>query len=369
MNCHVIQIFNTPLQPGTYQIEALFDDNPVLHFTFCILILTFATMKILIIRFSSIGDIVLTTPVIRCLKKQLAGVEIHYLTKAAYRDIIEHNPYLSKKFYLAEDLNAVISELKREHYDFVLDLHGNVRSWLVRLKLMKRSDVFNKLNIEKWLVVNFKWNILPDIHIVDRYLEPVRKFGVRNDGQGLDYFISAPDDVQINNLPLTHLHGFAALVIGARHKTKKLPNDKLLNLCSLLPLPVILLGGSEDAADGELISRSDPIKIYNGCGKYTLNQSASIISKSTYVITHDTGLMHIAAALKKKMLSVWGNTIPAFGMFPYHASNQPDPGIMEIKGLSCRPCSKIGYDKCPKGHFRCMNQIDEAEMITRLSGL
>ncbi|MGB3074313.1 MAG: glycosyl transferase, partial [Chitinophagales bacterium] len=144
-------------------------------------------MKFLIIRFSSIGDIVLTTPVIRCLKTQLPDAEVHYLTLSAYGEIIENNPYLAKKFYLKDNFGEIIQQLKEERYDFIVDLHTNIRSLIVRLHLRRPSNTFNKLNIEKWLYVNLKWKVLPDVHIIDRYLEPVRMLGVKNDGKGLDY--------------------------------------------------------------------------------------------------------------------------------------------------------------------------------------
>ncbi|MEO6168242.1 MAG: glycosyltransferase family 9 protein [Chitinophagales bacterium] len=319
-------------------------------------------MKVLVIRFSSIGDIVLTTPVVRCLKKQLPGVEVHYLTKFAYRQIIEYNPYIDQKFYLKDDLNAVIKELKKQQYDFILDLHTSFRSLRVRLQLKRRSNTFNKLNIEKWLYVNFKWNLLPDVHIVDRYLEPARMLGVRNDGKGLDYFIPQKDIVTIDALPLTHLHGYIALVIGARHATKKLPLEKLRRLCNLLHFPIVLLGGPEDKQEGELIAKDDPIKIFNACGRFSLNQSASLVKQAKLVISHDTGLMHIAAAFRKKIISIWGNTVPEFGMYPYYGAAANNTVIVQVNGLSCRPCSKIGFEKCPKGHFKCMLLIDESEV-------
>jgi ADP-heptose:LPS heptosyltransferase len=88
-----------------------------------------------------------------------------------------------------------------------------------------------------------------------------------------------------------------------------------------------------------------------------LNESADLVKKSKLIITHDTGLMHIAAAFKKKIISVWGNTVPEFGMYPYYGNSLAQNFQFEINGLRCRPCSKIGYAKCPRGHFKCMNQI------------
>ncbi|MBA3649202.1 MAG: glycosyltransferase family 9 protein [Chitinophagales bacterium] len=327
-------------------------------------------MKILIIRFSSIGDIVLTTPVVRCLKKQLPSSEIHYLTKPSYNSIIKNNPYINKTHYLNERLSDTITELRNEKYDLIIDLHNNFRTWLIKMQLGVKSIAFNKLNFEKWIYVTFKWNVLPDIHIVDRYLETVRYLGVKNDGEGLDYFLSAQDVVSLESLPLTHLHGFIAVVIGAKHITKRLPLDKLKNLCRLLAYPVVLLGGPEDKDQGDIIAGEEPLKIFNGCGKFTLNQSAFLIKTSLSVITHDTGLMHIAAAFRKKIISIWGNTVPEFGMYPYvRGVNRPLSKMVEIEKLYCRPCSKIGYKRCPEGHFKCMNLIDERRIPELLKTL
>ncbi len=144
--------------------------------------------KILIIRFSSIGDIVLTTPLIRCVKKQL-NCELHYLTKKQFSSILENNPYIDKLYTYSNNLNALIPELKSENYDYIIDLHNNIRSHLVKFRLFKAGSNVNKLNLKKWLLVRFKVNLLPKIHIVERYFNAAKKLKVTNDGQGLDYFI------------------------------------------------------------------------------------------------------------------------------------------------------------------------------------
>ncbi len=322
-------------------------------------------MKVLIIRFSSIGDIVLTTPVIRCVKKQLENVEVHYLTKNSFSSIVESNPYIDKRIYLKDNLGEVISELQKESYDYVIDLHNNLRSRRICLSLKAKRLTFNKLNFEKWLMVNFKINLLPDVHIVDRYLKSVVTLGVKGDGEGLDYFIPAKDEVQIKDLPLTHIHGYVGVVIGAKHFTKRLPVYKLVELCVNIQTPIILLGGKEDEATGQEIKNAVGVKVFNACGKYNLNQSASLVKQAKAIVTHDTGLMHIAAAYKKEIYSVWGNTIPQFGMYPYYGDLVKYRDLYkrlshysEIKNLYCRPCSKIGYAKCPKKHFRCMKEQD-----------
>src|ERR1700733_9378041 len=224
-------------------------------------------MKFLIIRFSSIGDIVLTTPVVRCLKKQLVTAEVHYLTKASFRPILEANPYIDKIHCLGDDLDGVIADLRREDYDYVIDLHHNLRSLKVKRALGKKSFSFPKLNIEKWLYTNLKRNRLPAVHIVDRYMGTVAGFGVRNDGAGLDYFIPAADELKPGDIPTAHQAGYVGLVIGAALPTKKLPYHKLAEICEQAQHPMILLGGPEDAETGERLAAIDPIKIYNACGK------------------------------------------------------------------------------------------------------
>jgi len=316
-------------------------------------------MKFLIIRFSSIGDIVLTTPVIRCLKQQVPGAEVHFLTKNEFRGLVSNNPYIDKVQVLGSSWDLMIHQLQHEEYDYIIDLHHNLRTLRIKnaLKGVKHFS-FDKLNIEKWLLTTLKINRLPAIHIVDRYLDTLKQFNVVNDGKGLDYFLPEKDKVKDRDLPFSHWMGYIAIVIGAALNTKKLPVHKLQQLCANLEYPIILLGGPEDREAGEKIASVDPIKIYNACGKFSLNESADLVRISKLIVTHDTGLMHIAAAFKKPIISIWGNTVPEFGMAPYYGNELIKNDQSEIKSLRCRPCSKIGYNKCPKGHFKCMELQD-----------
>ena len=321
--------------------------------------------KFLIIRFSSIGDIVLTTPVIRCLRKQYPDAEIHFLTKHAFKNIVAHNPYINKIHTLDDSFELMLHELATEEYDYIIDLHHNLRTLRIKKHLKGvKSFSFNKLNVEKFILTNFKINTLPKKHIVDRNFECIKELNVENDGLGLDYFIPAFDQVKESDLPTSHMHGYIAVVIGAALATKKMPLHKLKELCAAIDHPIILLGGKEDYEDGKAIALVDEIKIYNACGKFNLNESADLVKKSKLVITHDTGLMHIAAALQKPIISVWGNTVPAFGMYPYYGKkSNVNYDVIEINKLWCRPCSKIGYKKCPKGHFKCMEKIAVNDIV------
>ena len=329
-------------------------------------------MKFLILRFSSIGDIVLTTPVVRCLKKQMPSAEIHYLVKPQFKTVIEHNPYIDKIHLLQQDWEAMIDSLKEEKFDHIIDLHHNLRTLRIKKALKLPATSFNKLNIEKFIFVKLKWNVMPKgVHIIDRYLETVAQFGVRNDGDGMDYFIPKEEEVQSKDIPASHQLGFVSIVIGASFYTKKLPVYKLQELCSKINFPIILLGAKEEFKEGEEISKVDPVKIYNACGKFSLNESADLVRKSRVVIAHDTGLMHIAAALKKQVIAIWGSTTPSFGMVPYYGSKfmathaQPYDNIQVLK-LWCRPCTKMGRNKCPQGHFKCMKKIDLDEVVQRV---
>jgi ADP-heptose:LPS heptosyltransferase len=323
-------------------------------------------VKFLVIRFSSIGDIVLTTPVIRCLKQQVAGAEVHFLTKENYHGLVNSNPYVDKVQVLGSSWDLMMHQLQYENYDFIIDLHHNLRTLRIKKALKSaRSFSFNKLNIQKWLLTAFKINRLPAIHIVDRYLDTLKSFGVVNDGKGLDHFFPEKDKVKNNDLPISHIFDYVGIVIGAALNTKKLPVHKLQELCAAINYPVVLLGGPEDRRVGEEIAAVDPIKIYNSCGKFNLSESADLVQRAKIIVTHDTGLMHIAAAYKKPVISVWGNTVPEFGMTPYYGNEPVNNEIAEIKNLSCRPCSKIGYDKCPKGHFKCM-ELQDMERIDQI---
>ncbi|MEJ0034410.1 MAG: glycosyltransferase family 9 protein [Bacteroidota bacterium] len=312
-------------------------------------------MKVLVLRFSSIGDIVLTTPVVRTVKTQVDNVEVHFATKINYKTILESNPYVDKVHCLQDDLRKLIRDLRNEKFDFIIDLHNNLRTRIIKLALGVKSSSFDKLNFEKWLMVNFKINKLPHIHIVERYLATAAPLGVKNDSLGLDYFIPDKDQVPIEWLPEQMRPGYVVYAIGGQHFTKKLPVERMIELCDKINRPIVLLGGKEDFENGEEVRKKvSKTFIYNACGKFNLNQSASIVKQANYVFTHDTGLMHIAAAFRKEIFSIWGNTIPLFGMYPYRTRFQ----ALENNNLNCRPCSKIGYDKCPKGHFKCMYDID-----------
>jgi ADP-heptose:LPS heptosyltransferase len=313
-------------------------------------------MKVLVVRFSSIGDIVLTTPVVRCLKQQIPNAEIHFLTKQKFRAILAENPYIDTLHTIEKSIDEITPKLKSIGFDVVIDLHNNLRTRTLAWKLGVTTHRFPKLNLQKWVYVNFKINRMPDVHIVERYFEAVKSLGVTNDFLPCDYYIAQKDVVHIEETLGLQPNTYVAFAMGAQFATKRLPNHKIREICEKLSLPVVLLGGPEDAENGAKIQKDLP-HVVNTCGKFTLGQSASIVQQAKIVIAHDTGLMHIASAFEKHIVSIWGNTTPSIGMYPY-MPRKKDFSIHEVPNLACRPCSKIGFKACPKKHFACMEKQD-----------
>ncbi len=319
--------------------------------------------KILIIRFSSIGDIVLASPVYRCVKQQVQDAEVHLLTKTKFKAVTEYNPYLDKIYYYDDNMSELLLQLQAEQYDTVLDLHNNFRSNTVKRSLKVPYHTIEKLSVQKFLLTKLHLNLMPKRHITTRSLLTAAPLGVKDDGKGLDYFIPQKDKVDQHDIPAAHQLGYVAIVIGATYYTKKLPVYKLIELCAALKYPIILLGGKEDIDEGHAISETNPVKIYNACGKFNLNESADLLRQSKFVISHDTGLQYIACALGKKVIAIWGATSPALQVEPYYGSiatmqsNKPLYINVNVKPW-CQPCTKYGSNRCPQRHFRCMKQQD-----------
>ncbi|MDO5760360.1 MAG: glycosyltransferase family 9 protein [Bacteroidota bacterium] len=325
--------------------------------------------KILIIRFSSIGDIVLTTPIIRCVKKKYPEAEIHYLTKQQNVAILQNNPYVDKIFALdahASVFHSLIRELRTENYDFVVDLHKNLRSLRVILALKKPFASFPKLNFKKFLLVRFKKNLMPKVHIVDRYFKAVESLKVENDNKGLDYFLLEEDFIPNDALPLSFQNGYICIAVGSKHNTKQMPAEMIIRICQKINGQILLIGDLNDKPKANRIENAIGSRVFNACGSFSINQTAALIENSLGIITPDTGAMHIASALKKNIISVWGNTVKEFGMYPYLPKEVEERSLIcEVEGLKCRPCSKLGYKKCPKKHFNCMRLQDIDKIVKR----
>ncbi len=317
--------------------------------------------KVLILRFSSIGDIVLCTPVIRNVKKQL-GCEVHFLTKNRFTSLVSSNPYIDKLWSFNSEVDEVVDSLKKESYDLVIDLHKNLRSLRLKKSLGVKSISFDKINIEKFLMVHFKINRLPDKHLIDRYMESIdEELGVKDDGDGMDFFYNSSVLKSVSTLGLTQ--NYIVLVLGATYYTKRVPLHLMEQIIEDYgDKQIVLLGGADVSELGITLSKKYKNTL-NLTAKLSLQESAAVIDQSRLVLSGDTGMMHIAAALKKPIVSIWGSTFLGFGMYPYYGKKHSDKNIsIGMEELKCRPCSKIGKHKCPRSHFDCMMQIEYSRL-------
>jgi ADP-heptose:LPS heptosyltransferase len=324
--------------------------------------------RFLIIRFSAIGDVVLTTPVIRSLKKAFPQSRIHYLTKQSNKALLEYNPYVDTIHLLEDSLDETINELSAFNFDHIFDLHHNLRSLRVKRSLKAPSAAFFKANRDKWLLCqkplrSFAKNI---DHVVTRYGATLSGVGAALDGEGLDLFL--PKETEHWAAQTIH-KAFGempplAVVLGATWATKRWLTAYFAPALNALGKAVLLIGGPDMQQESRAIAEDLEVPFLNAVGTYGLLESAALMKQAQSVIAHDTGFMHIAAAFGQRIISIWGNTVPEFGMSPWNT----DYTALEEKGLSCRPCSKIGHDRCPKGHFKCMKDISPEMLVEAVQG-
>ena len=315
------------------------------------------SLKILVVRFSSIGDIVLTSPVLRILKSQ-KNIEVHFLTKTEYALIVENNPYIDKTHVIKNSVAEVKDQLFKEKFDYIIDLHNNLRSQLLRsLKVpIKR---YSKSNFKKFLYIFFGINLLNNKHVVDRYVDVLSFLNLKNDDKGLDYFISEGSlvDYDVKQKYITWC-------IGASKIQKQLSTSQIVTIANKLDFPIILLGGKDEKEQGDkIIQICDKARILNLCGEVSINQSAYLIKHSQYLFTNDTGLMHIAAAFQKKIISFWGCTKPDLGFYPYIEASK---SLMIVSKNSKKQCSKHG-GSCKFSDDGCIKMIDAKKTLKRIT--
>lgn len=313
-------------------------------------------LKILIVRFSAMGDIVLTSPVVRLLNVQL-NAEIHFLTKDIFTDLWSDNPYVFKIWTISKALKEVASELKKEKFDAVIDLHSNLRILSLRFYLWGVPFYHcNKGSLLRWFYVKTGFKPALPKHIVTRYLETLRSFPVSYDGKGLDFFVPV-------NESMAQQEPYIVMVLGAAHFTKRVPFEKWQQIiASFHSFSIVLIGGKDEVNLGKALEESFVHGVINRCGETAISTSAYLIKKAKLVITGDTGMMHIASALRKPVISIWGGTIPEFGWLPFYPEGMNRNRTIQVDNLSCRPCSRFGRSECPKKHFRCMNEISASSV-------
>lgn len=327
--------------------------------------------RILIVRFSSIGDIVLTFPVVAAIKSLFPDCKIDYVTKKNFKVLLEGCPAIDEVFLLEGSLHALRRKINLAQYDAILDLHNNLRTRLLLGFHLKRVFRFPKNNLEKWLLTTFKIFPKKRKHVVERYLSTLSglESNWKIDTANNPYTIpsSAQFDIQarFSLVPKSYV----AIAIGAQFATKRLPTDMLIDLVKKIAGPVLLLGGKEDqTASNAILDACQGQHLVSAVGLTTIHESAWLVKNARALVTHDTGLMHIGASFDVPLHVIWGNTIRDFGMYPYRLE-QEEVFQYEVSGLSCRPCSKIGHQSCPKGHFACMRNQDLTGIAAALNQL
>lgn len=308
--------------------------------------------KILVIRLSSIGDIVLTSPVIRCLKNQ-TGACVHYLVKPEFKSLLENSPYIDKLHLLNTRLKFTIDEIKRENFDYLIDLHNNIRTIILKKSIRIKSLTYSKQSFKRFLHINLSSKIKLN-HVVNNYFLALTSINVKNDNKGLDYFFSTqPVDLAVEPK-------YICWSVGASHQNKMLSIETIVSICNEIDLPIYLIGGKKEIGIGEkIIFQTKNKYVRNFCGKADLNLSAKIINKCSLLLTNDTGMMHIGAALRRKIISFWGCTKPSQGFRPY--LDFPD-SVEIIYSPHSRPCSKHGK-YCKNSVSGCVKKIKPERVV------
>jgi len=333
--------------------------------------------KILIIRLSSIGDILLSTPFIRQVRHKFPEAKIDFVVKDIYKELLKCNPHIDDFFYIdplsgRKQLAELKEKLKNRSYDIVFDLHNNLRSnYLKRgIKAGRISSIKKKEKLKQALLVLFKLNLYGrGTPIPKRYLSVAKDFGVRDDEGGLELQweketnLAAEQKVILKGLSFKK--PIIGLAPGAGFFTKRWPVKKYVDLIEMIQQnrnnQVVVFGGEKDKEIGSYLYEQKGV--FNLSGQLTLLETASIISKCSIIITNDSGLMHMATAVQTPVLAIFGSTVKELGFFPYRSESI----VIENAEINCRPCSHIGRHKCPKGHFKCMEDIIPERVFNELA--
>ncbi len=318
--------------------------------------INFNNKKVLIIRFSSLGDIVLTTPIIRALKNNFPDIILDYLVKEKYVDALRFNPKLNKIIPFTKDtsIKQIRELIKKEKYDYIIDLHSSLRSKLITFGLKAKTFSIKKNRIKKFLLVKFKINLLKNYDLIPEiYAKAIPDLEL--DEAGAEIYLEKQTSIRENLI---------GICPGAFHFTKSWGENNYLDLIKFLiklNYKVALFGGKNDMELCERLSSYDK-NIINYSTNDNLLEMAKNMLKCKLILGNDSGLMHVAAALKLPVIVIFTSTVKNFGFEPYKAKSI----IIENNDIMCRPCSHIGLDKCPKGHFNCANSISPSDVFNKI---
>jgi heptosyltransferase-2 len=307
--------------------------------------------NILIIRLSSLGDVILTTPLIRSLKKVYPEKQIDFVVREQYQDVLRYNPHLNNVFTLDKDNDyaRLFDKIGSDNYDLIIDLHNNVRSRVISGKIGAKTVRYKKPYLKRGLLVNTKINLLKDAKkIPERYAGALNESILDKEGPE----IHLP---QNSSTILDDSGYYIGICPGSKHFTKMYPIDYISDLITMLQddgFRIVLFGGTDDKVICDQIKGSGA-EIVNLCNDNDLLQTAAEMKKCKLVICNDSGLMHAATAVNIPVAAIFGSTVRELGFTPYNSEHI----LIENNNIGCRPCSHIGRNACPKKHFKCMLEL------------
>ena len=325
--------------------------------------------KILVVRFSSIGDVLLTTPVLRAIKTRWPESHLALLTRDRFAPVVEGNPHVDEIIRLGgaadtEALHDLIEDELAGPWDLLVDLHGSIRSRLVWRNVAAGQKIrYSNLRLNRWLLiwcrVDFYGPEPPSVP--EKYAKCLEKFGVRLDKRPCEIFLHDADREEATRLIDAQWDAgqkYLAVAPGAAWPNKRWPAENFAEAAKRIAgqqgLNVVLLGGAGDMeVCTEVAAGLEGVPHLNLCDKLSLRGSAAALEGAAHLITNDTGLMHLATAVGTPLTAVFGPTVKQFGYFPYRAENAK---VVETD-LWCRPCTHNGRKHCPLGHFRCMRDV------------
>jgi len=330
-------------------------------------------MKILILRLSSIGDILLSSSFIRQVRTAYPDAQVDFVIKEQFHDLVRYNPHLNNIYLVKPDQGrAGLKELRagliRKNYSCIFDLHNNFRTRYLTASLT--ADYKNKIRKDKFkraLLVYFKINNYKEVTAIpERYLKVSGSNNIVDDGLGLEIFWNDQHESAVSKLAAEKDLGkdYTALAPAASFFTKSWPAESyqelIKKICTHSSNKIVLLGGPQDKEYLDGLVLSD--QVVNLAGLTGILESAVVLSRAKAVVSNDSGLMHLAAAVKTPVLAIFGSTVKELGFFPYRAEST----VIENNEIKCRPCSHVGRRECPKKHFKCMTEILPETVFSRL---
>ena len=326
--------------------------------------------SILLVRFSSIGDIILTTPIVRAIRARHPGARISYVVREDLADLLRHNPRIDRLITWPHrgPLGPLAALLKQESWTHRLDLHGSLRSRHLRLLVGGEWHGYPKHRLRRSLLIATKrarGGFLGPI--VERYALAARDLDITLDDRPAEIFISVEAEQAAARFLAEHALGrtrrLVALIPGAAHFTKRWPPEHWRALVDRLAATtdIVILGGDAERELGDSMVEVGGGAVANAAGRFTLLGSAALLRKAAAAVAGDTGLMHMANAVGTPVIALYGPGVEQFGFFPWQAAAR----VLE-RDLPCRPCSAHGSARCPLGHHLCLRDITPLDVVQSL---